>query len=74
MHLQACPDSRSGLQEFAPGAALETVFPDRLADQIEWLAYHVLRGEVWEKALPYCRQAGVKAFARSAPREGSNIL
>ena len=28
-----------------------------------------LRGEVWDKALIYCRQAGAKAMARSAYRE-----
>jgi tetratricopeptide (TPR) repeat protein len=50
-------------------AAFEAVFPDRLAEQVERLAYHALRGEVWGKAVPYCRQAGVKAFASSAPRE-----
>ena len=43
--------------------------PDRVADQVERLAYHALRGEVWEKALAYCRQAGEKAMARSAYRE-----
>ena len=50
-------------------AALEAVVPERLAEQIERLAYHALRGEVWEKAVPYFRQAGRKAHARSAPRE-----
>src|SRR5262249_47992370 len=33
------------------------------------LAHHALRGEVWYKALGYCRQAGEKAMARSAHRE-----
>ena len=42
---------------------------DRLADQVERLAHHALRGEVWDKALAYCRQAGDKALARSAGRE-----
>ena len=31
--------------------------------------HHALRGEVWDKALAYCRQAGEKAMARSAYRE-----
>jgi tetratricopeptide (TPR) repeat protein len=30
-----------------------------------------VRGEVWEKVLLYCRQAGVKALARSANREAA---
>jgi class 3 adenylate cyclase/tetratricopeptide (TPR) repeat protein len=50
-------------------AVLETLDADRLAEQVEWLAHHAVRGEVWEKALQYCWQAGVKAAARSAHRE-----
>jgi tetratricopeptide (TPR) repeat protein len=33
------------------------------------LAHHALRGEMWDKALVYGRQAGEKALARSAHRE-----
>jgi class 3 adenylate cyclase/tetratricopeptide (TPR) repeat protein len=50
-------------------AAMEQRYANRLAEQVEQLAYHALRGEVWEKALLYCRQAGTKALARSANRE-----
>ena len=49
--------------------ALEGLYGDRLAEQVERLAHHALRGEVWDKALAYCRQAGEKAMARSAYRE-----
>ena len=49
--------------------ALETLAGDRLADQVERLADHAVRGEVWDKALLYCRQAGAKAMERSASRE-----
>jgi tetratricopeptide (TPR) repeat protein len=49
--------------------ALERLSPDRLAEQVERLAHHALRGEVWDKALTYCRQAGEKTMARSAYRE-----
>ena len=49
--------------------ALEALAGDRLAEQVERLAHHALRGEVWDKALAYCRQAGEKALARSAYRE-----
>jgi tetratricopeptide (TPR) repeat protein len=49
--------------------AVEALYPDRLAEQIERLAHHALRGEVWEKALAYYRQAGDKAMVRSAYRE-----
>src|SRR5262249_54347213 len=50
-------------------AALEALVGDRLDDQVERLAHHALRGEVWTKALAYGRQAGDKAQARSAYRE-----
>ena len=46
--------------------AIETLHRDRLGEQIERLAHHALRGEVREKAVPYLRQAGLKAAARSA--------
>jgi class 3 adenylate cyclase/tetratricopeptide (TPR) repeat protein len=49
--------------------ALERLTPDRLAEQAARLAHHALRGEVWDKALAYWRQAGEKAMARSAHRE-----
>ena len=38
-------------------------------DQVERLAHHALRGEVWAKVLAYGRQAGEKALAQSAHRE-----
>ena len=49
--------------------AIEALYPDRLAEQIERLAHHAFRGEVWEKAVTYLRQAGAKALAHSAYRE-----
>jgi predicted ATPase/class 3 adenylate cyclase len=49
--------------------ALEALAGDRAAEQGERLAHHALRGEVWDKALFYCRQAGGKAIERSAHRE-----
>ena len=49
--------------------ALETLASERLADHVERLADHAVRGEVWDKALLYCWQAGAKAMERSASRE-----
>ena len=49
--------------------ALETLAGDRQDEQVDRLAHHALRGEVWDKALPYYRQAGAKALAASAYRE-----
>jgi tetratricopeptide (TPR) repeat protein len=46
--------------------ALEALAGERVAEQVERLAHHALRGEVWDKALVYFRQAGEKAMARSA--------
>jgi predicted ATPase len=51
--------------------ALETRSADRLAEQVEQLAHHALRGEVWEQAVAYCRQAGTKAYARVANQEAA---
>ena len=46
--------------------AIETLHSNRLVEQVERLAHHAARGEVWGKALTYLRQAGAKADARSA--------
>jgi tetratricopeptide (TPR) repeat protein len=48
---------------------LEALAGERVAEQVERLAHHALRGEVWDKALRYCQQAGDKAMMRSAHRE-----
>jgi tetratricopeptide (TPR) repeat protein len=49
--------------------ALEALAPDRVAEQVERLAHHALRGEVWGKAVTYCQQAGARAHDRAAFRE-----
>jgi len=54
--------------------AIETLYRNRLGEQIERLAHHALRGEVWQKAVPYLRQAGLKAAARSALPEARSWL
>ena len=41
--------------------ALEALAPERVAEQVERLAHHALRGEVWDKAVTYCQQAGARA-------------
>ena len=52
-------------------AAIERLYADRMTEQVEHLAHHAFRGEVWEKAVIYLRQAGKKAAARSADREAA---
>ena len=54
--------------------SIERLHPDRLAEHMERLAHHAFRGEVWDKAVAYLRQAGAKAFARSANREAATHL
>lgn len=45
---------------------LEALFPDRLAEQVDRLAHHALRGEVWDKAVIYCQQIGARANDHTA--------
>jgi len=49
--------------------ALEALAPERVAEQVEHLAHHALRGEVWDKAVTYCKQAGARADNHAAFRE-----
>jgi len=48
---------------------IEELNADRLAEHAERLAHHAFRGELWLKAFQYLRQAGARAFSRSANRE-----
>jgi class 3 adenylate cyclase/tetratricopeptide (TPR) repeat protein len=49
--------------------ALEALALDQAAEQVERLAHHAVRGEVWDKAVTYCQQAGARAHDRAAFRE-----
>jgi DNA-binding NtrC family response regulator/tetratricopeptide (TPR) repeat protein len=49
--------------------AIERCYPDRLTEHVERLAHHAVRGELWDQAVTYLRQAGLKAMARSANQE-----
>jgi len=49
--------------------AIERFHADRLAEHVDRLAGHALRGEMWEKALRYLQQAGAKAVAGCADQE-----
>jgi class 3 adenylate cyclase/tetratricopeptide (TPR) repeat protein len=53
---------------------LEQQPADRPGEQVESLAHHALRGEMWHKAVSYLRQAGAKAAARGANREAVGFL
>ena len=54
--------------------AIEQLYPEHLAEQVERLAHHAFQGEIWDKAVAYLRQAGAKALAGSAHREASIYL
>jgi hypothetical protein len=49
--------------------AIELLYAERLVEQSERLARHAVRGEVWDKAVVYSRQAGQKAASRSVYAE-----
>jgi len=54
--------------------AIERSYGDRLGEQVDLLAHHAVRGEVWEKAVVYLREAGTKALMRSANTDAVNYL
>jgi class 3 adenylate cyclase/tetratricopeptide (TPR) repeat protein len=52
-------------------SVIETLYHDHLTEHIERLGHHAFRGQLWDKAVAYLRQAGKKAAARSAEREAA---
>ena len=55
-------------------AAIERLYADRLSEHLERLAHHALRGHRWDKAVRYGREAGNRAFERSAQTRGAHSL
>ena len=49
--------------------AIERLAAERVAEQSERLAHHALHGQLWERAVAYLRQAGLRAMACGANRE-----
>src|SRR6266850_1290621 len=49
--------------------AIERLYENRLAEQVDRLAHHAVRGQVWAKAVDYLRQAATRAAASSAHRD-----
>jgi class 3 adenylate cyclase/tetratricopeptide (TPR) repeat protein len=62
--------ARRALHEHVVAAILR-LYPNRLAEHVERLAHHAMRGELWEQAVGFLRQAGAKAAARSAYSEAA---
>lgn len=56
------------------GRAIEELYADRLSEQYEVLAYHAAKGQEWDKALDYFRQAAEKATQAFANREALSLL
>ena len=54
--------------------AIETLYSERIAEQVERLAHHAVCGEIWVKAVRYQSEAGTRAFARSAHQEASRYF
>jgi tetratricopeptide (TPR) repeat protein len=52
------------------GQAIEELYPERLEEFYEMLAYHYSRGEELEKGCQYLKSAGQKAVQSHAPWEG----
>jgi class 3 adenylate cyclase/tetratricopeptide (TPR) repeat protein len=46
--------------------AIEHIYAERLDEQLERLAQHASRGDIWDKALTYLRDAATKAQLRCA--------
>jgi len=54
--------------------AIEHFYAGRLAEQTERLAHHAFLGEVWDRAVGYCREAGVRTLARMASWESVSFF
>ncbi len=62
-------DRRRRQHHAAAGHGLEELYAGRIDDVVELIAYHFGRGQVWDQAASYFRQAAVKAQRKSAHRE-----
>jgi class 3 adenylate cyclase/tetratricopeptide (TPR) repeat protein len=58
----------------AIGKIIEELYRDRLEEFYETLAYHSFRGEDWERANNYNREAGLKAHSFSAYEEAQSYF
>ena len=56
------------------GAVLEELNAERLAEFYEILAYHCLKGEDWQRAYRYSREAGLKSLAHSDYEEAQRYF
>jgi tetratricopeptide (TPR) repeat protein len=54
--------------------AIERSTEDRIAEQVDALGHHAVRGQLWEKAVAYLRRAGQRDGARSASRQAARYF
>src|SRR5262249_45010341 len=54
--------------------AFETLHADRLGPHVERVAHHAMQGRLWDKAVRYLRESGVRAAARSAHPEATEFF
>ena len=52
----------------------EALYPGRLGEHVERLAFHALRGGLRDRAVEFLRQAGLRAAVRSAHREAVSFF
>ena len=84
VYLQARPHPRGGLWRPPARAAAGAPCPHRrgpgstrrgpVAEQVERLAHHALRGEVWDKAVAYCPAGGGEGHGCDRPPRGRGVL
>jgi tetratricopeptide (TPR) repeat protein len=71
---ESLPSERRRLLHRRAVGALESLHAERRVEHVDELAHHAVRGELWEQALAYLRQAGARAAARSGFREATAHL
>ena len=54
--------------------AIERFYAGRLLEQTERLAHHAFLGEVWDRAVSYCREAGARTLSRMASWESVSFF
>ena len=55
-------------------SAIETLYADRLTEQVERLAYHAERGGIWDKAVEYLQRSGLKAYSLYAHADAARFF
>jgi class 3 adenylate cyclase/tetratricopeptide (TPR) repeat protein len=54
--------------------SIETLYSERIGEQVERLAHHAACGEIWEKAVRYQSEAAARALGRSAHQEAARYF